>query len=185
MCGENKAAKARGVLSRVITTVEEVGAISPTTESEVVVVGTAIIDNSSNRIINIRVTEDTGSSRVVHTVVEVTITLSLTIVTTRTGVTHIDRDHITTIHRHSLLITNHARNLLIFNLNTRIVLLLQHHRLLVPSGQEDDRRYQLTKKPSGLRAGRKLANHRRNERWSSKKYNKSHSVSHMKANPLG
>ena len=40
-------------------------------------------------------------------------------------------------------------------------------------------------KPSGLRSGRKLANHRREERWSSKKYNKSHSVSHMKANPLG
>ena len=63
-------------------------------------------------------------------------------------------------------------------------------------------------KPSGLRAGRKLANHRRHERWSrsllkitvdsrqhnyfvihardfSKQYNKSHSVSHMKANPLG
>jgi len=40
-------------------------------------------------------------------------------------------------------------------------------------------------KPSGLRAGRKLAIHRRNERWSSKQYNKSHSVSHMKANPLG
>ena len=40
-------------------------------------------------------------------------------------------------------------------------------------------------KPAGLRAGRKLKDHRRNERWSSKKYNKSHSVSHMKANPLG
>jgi small subunit ribosomal protein S23e len=40
-------------------------------------------------------------------------------------------------------------------------------------------------KPSGIRAGRKLRIHRRNERWSSKKYNKSHSVSHMKANPLG
>jgi hypothetical protein len=40
-------------------------------------------------------------------------------------------------------------------------------------------------KPSGLRAGRKLRNHRRNERWSSKEYNKAHSVSHMKANPLG
>lgn len=43
----------------------------------------------------------------------------------------------------------------------------------------------INSKPSGLNAGRKLANHRRNERWSSKKYNKSHSVSHMKANPLG
>jgi small subunit ribosomal protein S23e len=40
-------------------------------------------------------------------------------------------------------------------------------------------------KPSGICAGRKLRIHRRNERWSSKKYNKSHSVSHMKANPLG
>ena len=40
-------------------------------------------------------------------------------------------------------------------------------------------------KPAGLRAGRKLKNHRREERWASKKYNKSHSVSHMKANPLG
>ena len=40
-------------------------------------------------------------------------------------------------------------------------------------------------KPSGLRAGRKLKIHRRNQRWASKKYNKSHSVSHMKANPLG
>ena len=42
-----------------------------------------------------------------------------------------------------------------------------------------------TGKPSGLRAGRKLKIHRRNERWASKPYNKSHSVSHMKANPLG
>lgn len=40
-------------------------------------------------------------------------------------------------------------------------------------------------KPSGLRAGRKLVNHRRHERWSSKQYNKSHSVTAMKANPLG
>lgn len=40
-------------------------------------------------------------------------------------------------------------------------------------------------KPSGICAGRKLRIHRRNERWSSKKYNKAHSVSHMKANPLG
>jgi hypothetical protein len=41
------------------------------------------------------------------------------------------------------------------------------------------------RKPSGLRAGRKLVNHRRHERWSSKQYNKSHSVTAMKANPLG
>ena len=40
-------------------------------------------------------------------------------------------------------------------------------------------------KPAGLRSGRKLRNHRREERWSSKKYNKSHSVTAMKANPLG
>jgi small subunit ribosomal protein S23e len=40
-------------------------------------------------------------------------------------------------------------------------------------------------KPSGLRAGRKLHNHRKNEKWSSKDYNKAHSVTHMKANPLG
>ena len=43
----------------------------------------------------------------------------------------------------------------------------------------------INRKPSGIKAGRKLANHRREERWSSKKYNKAHSVSHMKANPLG
>ena len=40
-------------------------------------------------------------------------------------------------------------------------------------------------KPSGLRAGRKLKTHRREEKWSSKKYNKSHSLTAMKANPLG
>jgi small subunit ribosomal protein S23e len=40
-------------------------------------------------------------------------------------------------------------------------------------------------KPAGLKSGRKLRNHRREERWSSKKYNKSHSVTAMKANPLG
>ena len=40
-------------------------------------------------------------------------------------------------------------------------------------------------KPSGIRAARKLRNHRREELWASKKYNKAHSVSHMKANPLG
>jgi small subunit ribosomal protein S23e len=41
------------------------------------------------------------------------------------------------------------------------------------------------RKPSGIRAARKLRNHRRNERWSSKPYNKAHSVDHMKANPMG
>ncbi len=40
-------------------------------------------------------------------------------------------------------------------------------------------------KPSGIRAGRKLRIHRRNERWARKEYAKAHSVSHMKANPLG
>ncbi|CAM9216881.1 unnamed protein product, partial [Scytosiphon promiscuus] len=40
-------------------------------------------------------------------------------------------------------------------------------------------------KPAGIRAGRKLRIHRRNERWASKDYNKSHSVTAMKANPLG
>merc|ERR1712166_247367 len=37
----------------------------------------------------------------------------------------------------------------------------------------------------GLRAGRKLRNHRRVQRWANKEYNKSHSLSAMKANPLG
>lgn len=40
-------------------------------------------------------------------------------------------------------------------------------------------------KPSGLKAGRKLKSHRRDNRWASKKYNKSHSVTAMKANPMG
>ena len=40
-------------------------------------------------------------------------------------------------------------------------------------------------KPSGLNAGRKLRNHRRDQKWRSKKYNKSHSVTAMKANPMG
>ena len=40
-------------------------------------------------------------------------------------------------------------------------------------------------KPSGIRAGRKLRIKHRNARWSSKHYNKSHSVSSMKANPFG
>lgn len=33
-------------------------------------------------------------------------------------------------------------------------------------------------------AGRKLMNHRREERWASKRFNKSHSITHLKANPL-
>ena len=40
-------------------------------------------------------------------------------------------------------------------------------------------------KPAGLNAGRKLRNHRRKQRWANKEYNKSHSISAMKANPLG
>mmetsp|Transcript_1675 Transcript_1675/g.2330 ORF Transcript_1675/g.2330 Transcript_1675/m.2330 type:complete len:146 (-) Transcript_1675:54-491(-) len=40
-------------------------------------------------------------------------------------------------------------------------------------------------KPSGIRAGRKLRTHRRNQRWAQKAYNKSHSISAMKANPFG
>jgi small subunit ribosomal protein S23e len=42
----------------------------------------------------------------------------------------------------------------------------------------------LCSKPAGIRAARKLQNHRRTERWASKKYNKSHSITHLKANPL-
>ena len=45
--------------------------------------------------------------------------------------------------------------------------------------------FEKNSKPSGIRAGRKLRTHRRNERWSSKPYNKAHSVDHMKANPMG
>mmetsp|Transcript_2904 Transcript_2904/g.4073 ORF Transcript_2904/g.4073 Transcript_2904/m.4073 type:complete len:146 (-) Transcript_2904:26-463(-) len=40
-------------------------------------------------------------------------------------------------------------------------------------------------KPAGIRAGRKLRTHRRNQRWASKDYNKAHSITAMKANPLG
>jgi len=40
-------------------------------------------------------------------------------------------------------------------------------------------------KPSGIRAGRKLRVHRREQRWAQKSYNKSHSISAMKANPFG
>lgn len=40
------------------------------------------------------------------------------------------------------------------------------------------------RKPSGIRAGRKLRIHRRNQRWNSKQWNKSHSVTSMKANPM-
>lgn len=40
-------------------------------------------------------------------------------------------------------------------------------------------------KPSGVRAGRKLRVHRRNERWADKQWSKAHSVTTFKANPLG
>ena len=40
------------------------------------------------------------------------------------------------------------------------------------------------RKPAGMLAGRKLKKHRKTERWASKTFNKSHSVYHMKANPL-
>ena len=36
-----------------------------------------------------------------------------------------------------------------------------------------------------MNAARKLRNHRREQRWAQKSYNKSHSISAMKANPLG
>lgn len=42
-----------------------------------------------------------------------------------------------------------------------------------------------TDKPSGIRCARKLRVHRRTQRWAQKSYNKSHSVTAMKANPLG
>jgi small subunit ribosomal protein S23e len=40
-------------------------------------------------------------------------------------------------------------------------------------------------KPSGLRAARKLRTHRRNQRWHDLKYCKAHSITAMKANPMG
>ena len=40
-------------------------------------------------------------------------------------------------------------------------------------------------KPRGIRAGRKLRNLRREERWASKKFVKANSITAMKANPLG
>eukprot|EP00941_MAST-03F_sp_MAST-3F-sp1_P006124 g6124.t1 len=40
-------------------------------------------------------------------------------------------------------------------------------------------------KPSGIRAARKLRVHRRKQRWANKEYSKSHSITAMKANPLG
>ena len=40
-------------------------------------------------------------------------------------------------------------------------------------------------KPNGLRTGRKLRIHRRNQRWQDAKYSKANSVTAMKANPMG
>jgi len=40
-------------------------------------------------------------------------------------------------------------------------------------------------KPSGIRTGRKLRFHRRDQRWNDKLYCKKHSVTAYKANPMG
>jgi small subunit ribosomal protein S23e len=40
-------------------------------------------------------------------------------------------------------------------------------------------------KPAGLRTARKLRTHRRNQRWHDLQYCKAHSVTAMKANPMG
>jgi small subunit ribosomal protein S23e len=40
-------------------------------------------------------------------------------------------------------------------------------------------------KCQGIRAGRKLRKHRKTQRWANKQFKKSHSVTAMKANPLG
>jgi small subunit ribosomal protein S23e len=40
-------------------------------------------------------------------------------------------------------------------------------------------------KPNGIRTGRKLRIHRRNQRWHDLSYCKAHSVTAMKANPMG
>ena len=40
-------------------------------------------------------------------------------------------------------------------------------------------------KPSGIRSGRKLRMHRRDQRWADKGYVHSHSVTALKANPFG
>lgn len=40
-------------------------------------------------------------------------------------------------------------------------------------------------KPAGINAGRKLQRHRKVQRWASKVYSKSRSITHLKANPLG
>jgi small subunit ribosomal protein S23e len=40
-------------------------------------------------------------------------------------------------------------------------------------------------KPNGIRTGRKLRIHRRNQRWNDLKFSKANSVTAMKANPMG
>ena len=40
-------------------------------------------------------------------------------------------------------------------------------------------------KPKGIRAARKLSNHRRDQRWNDKQYNRAHLGTALKANPLG
>jgi len=40
-------------------------------------------------------------------------------------------------------------------------------------------------KPNGIRTGRKLRVHRRNQKWNDAKYNKAHSISTYKSNPMG
>ena len=40
-------------------------------------------------------------------------------------------------------------------------------------------------KPNGLRTGRKLRTHRRNQRWQDQKFCKANSITALKANPMG
>ena len=40
-------------------------------------------------------------------------------------------------------------------------------------------------KPQGINTGRKLRTHRRTQRWRDQKYCKAHSITAMKANPMG
>jgi len=40
-------------------------------------------------------------------------------------------------------------------------------------------------KPSGIRAGRKLKNHRQHERWARTAYSKANTTASLKAKPLG
>ena len=40
-------------------------------------------------------------------------------------------------------------------------------------------------KPAGINCGRKLRHHRRSQRWNDQKYCKKHSITAMKANPMG